>query len=361
MDSSWIYRSSKGAYSVEEDELIESEENVIYIGFFNAVWGHLITDCLKFLWFLKSEPYNQFGNYQLVYNSVTDELPYNFKKLLELLNIDYSRFVRIETATRFKEVIIPDECFYLEGTELEGSYKYTQEYVELINRIMHQVQPYDGSKYDKIYLTRSRFNAVDLGEWKIEQYFKNKGYTVVAPETFSLEEQLRIFKSCNHFAGTDGSISHNAVFMKNDIDAIIILRGAYITRYQFAISELRNMKVDYIEAHLSLLQSRRTPQFGPNFYYVSEYLLKYFGEELAQNTKKYWFDNFGDFENYLCSSVEYDLTDRVSDICYYKEAVRLYKEYRHYREKYIVSYCINNLMTRCKNKADSVIVKLRTR
>ena len=350
IENSWIYRNKNGVNNIEDNEIKDSNSGVIYIGYFNATWGHLITDCLKFLWFLKSEYLAQFKDYTIVYVSVTKELPRNFIKILDLLGFDIDKFVRVEEITRFNQVILPDECFYLEGSELGGSYKYTSEYTALINEIMSKITPYDNDDYDKIYFTRSKFSQKDIGERKIEEYFKNKGYRIVAPEMYSMEEQLRIYKSCNHFVATDGSISHNAVFMKDNIDAIIILRGAYVTKYQFAISELRNMKVDYIESHLSVLQSRRTPQFGPNFYYVSDYLLKYYNEKSKLMTWKYWFDNFSDFETYLGLGTELDLNGRLTDKSYYARALEQYKKYIYFREKHIINYCVRKILTKVRNK-----------
>ena len=39
----------------------------IYMGVYEPCWGHFITDCLKKIWFLKSNSYSQFENCRLVF------------------------------------------------------------------------------------------------------------------------------------------------------------------------------------------------------------------------------------------------------------------------------------------------------
>ena len=42
------------------EEVQKSSATVVYLGMFFSVWGHSITDNIKYLWFLKSEFYKNF-------------------------------------------------------------------------------------------------------------------------------------------------------------------------------------------------------------------------------------------------------------------------------------------------------------
>ena len=65
--SSFVHYGIGGAYTPSE-EIQRSPATVIYLGMFFDVWGHVLTDNLRRLWFLKSEIFNRyFKNCMLVY------------------------------------------------------------------------------------------------------------------------------------------------------------------------------------------------------------------------------------------------------------------------------------------------------
>lgn len=65
--SSFVNSNAGDAYTPTED-VQHSKETVIYLGLFFPVWGHVITDNIRRMWFLKSDVFNRyFKDCQLVY------------------------------------------------------------------------------------------------------------------------------------------------------------------------------------------------------------------------------------------------------------------------------------------------------
>lgn len=174
VDDTQLHAGLGGVYSYNEYD--ECEVTSVYVGYFFQVWGHIITDCLKFLWFLHTDEYKRLllhGNVRLVYICDPNFDLRKISELLSLADINSSRFERIERVTKFRNLIVPDPCFFL-----HGFYRYyTQEYRELIDRIISKVT---ADKQEKVYLTRTRLHDYrDYGEKKIEKAFKEKGSVAV--------------------------------------------------------------------------------------------------------------------------------------------------------------------------------------
>ena len=127
--SSFIKRS-KIDRSYAHTSIKRSNATAIYLGFYFPVWGHVITDNIRRLWFLESEIFkSEFKNCPVVYipwsqsREMTDK---NFRRLLEIFGINSDKFQPITQPTRFDKIILPD------GSFADG--KFTTEYRELIDR-----------------------------------------------------------------------------------------------------------------------------------------------------------------------------------------------------------------------------------
>lgn len=174
---------------------------------------------------------------------------------------------------------------------LHGFYRYyTQEYRELIDRIISKVT---ADKQEKVYLTRTRLHDYrDYGEKKIEKAFKEKGYKIVSPERLTLKEQISIYKGANILATTEGSISHNAVFMRQGAQLVVLRKCDCFNTYQEAINDVHSLNVTYIDAHLSCFVDAKAPWFGPFFLYCNDNLSRFLGCKKRFSTLLFMFYTF---------------------------------------------------------------------
>lgn len=71
-------------------------------------------------------------------------------------------------------------------------------------------------KSDKIYFTRRHWNTGErrsvANRDEMEARFTARGYTLVAPETLSIPQQIELMRNARVIAGEDGSALHNIIF-----------------------------------------------------------------------------------------------------------------------------------------------------
>ena len=306
--SSFVHRGEGKAYPPPPPELIQScNETVIYIGMFYHVWGHVITDNLRRLWFLKSEDFkNQFKDYPLVYvlwggERFSIENQNNFRRLLEILEVDVDNLRLIDQPTKFKEIILPDESFYCDTEAIRNSNEYnlaytdnwtrrfTNEYRETIERIRDfALKNRTPTSIKKVYYFYGRRQ---FGEERLAEYFKSKGYEIINPANLTLDEQLNFMINCESFASTVGSSSHNLIFLRDNVEAILIPRFNFVSGYQRALDQVHPLNINYIDSTFSIF-NRGHNSF---FYLISEPLQRFFGDKFDSYTD----EDFTSFLDYV--------------------------------------------------------------
>lgn len=258
------------------NDFLCEHKRVIFLGFLLTGFGHSYTDDLRKFWFLKTDEYKSLirDGYEPVYTTTLNEpLPNAVLDVFSLAGIDISNAKHITQLTRFDEVIIPDNCYRA------PSYGrvYCQEYIDLIDCIKSAV-PCSKKSIPKVYFTRSAYSFKthkDLGEKEIEKVFRKRGYTIVIPENHSVIEQIQMVRDCDHFAATEGSVSHLSLFCKPHTDVVIINKANYLNFHQVMVNEFADLNVTYIEAHHSSMANEKCPWWGPFYLCVNRYLERF--------------------------------------------------------------------------------------
>jgi len=269
------------AYPVNRSDLRYEEEAVCYLGMFSSVWGHCITDNIRRLWFFDNQPSIDISGLKFIYvtEKADDVFPDSFLELINKLGLSMDRFTRITAPTVCRSLYLPDSCFYLDP-ELHRRV-YTKEYIDIIDRICATADSEKIARYanTKVYLSRTSFeNNRDFGETAVEQAFAEAGYSIICPEKLPFDEQLCLYRSAGEIATTEGSISHNAIFMKKGSRLVIVRKTDYLNEegYQFAVNYLKGPEVIYIDAHLSCMLTRKAhPWAGPFFIFPGKNLTRY--------------------------------------------------------------------------------------
>ncbi len=297
-----------GGYEVEH--VLSRKESAIFIG--NIVypaWGHAITDDLKYLWWLLTDEFKRiYKEKKIVFVCIKSKYLKDlssFFSLLSAFGIKSSSLMLIEEPTRFKEVYVPESSFL--ATE-DGKRFWSYEFDSTINQIKDYFT-LGTETFDKVYLSRTKIaGRRDFGEKYVEKAFKDANYHIVYPEEISLEQQIHILKNAKTVVTTEGSISHNAVFMQKHATLVILRKSDYINYYQVAINEMNDLNVVYIDAHLSVLNNKRTPIVGPFFIYVNSRVADFLGMKKS-------FPLF-EFLRYIRWSLFHrDILDRIRFLC----------------------------------------------
>lgn len=251
---------------------------MVCLGAFTVCWGHEITDHLRGLWFYFDKRFAHLKKLKIAFvlSFWTAQTPpsQNFWQLLESLGIPREKFLLIDKPTRFARVFVPDACFGM----VDKKYCYTQEFVNLINRLPN-LQPPENVNIEKVYFSRLAFQSPkDFNEIELENLFYNQGFSIIYPEQLDFLSQLAILQNCTIFAATDGSIAHNSLFLKPGTRTIICRKTRHFTAHQIIINHLKNLDVTYIDAAFSpFAKWRKVWEAGPFFLYETKALRRFFG------------------------------------------------------------------------------------
>ena len=189
--------------------------------------------------------YNIKQNLKLVYITVNNTpLPPYVYELFELAGIDLHKAEHITHITRFKEIINPDNSII----NINEERYFSNEFIQIINKINSKIPP---RNVGKVYFTRTHLKQNrDIGEDKIEEVFRKKGYTIIAPEEYSCKPET----------------------------VVILLRKInYVNPYSCFINQMRSLNVTYIDIHHSVLSPKEFPWRGPFYLYITYSLSRFIG------------------------------------------------------------------------------------
>ena len=293
INDSFIHPQISGAYTPPPESIQHSNQTVIYLGLWFPVWGHIITDDIRFLWFLKSDAFkSEFKNCPIVYvpwdRTTIDTFP-DFKRLIEILEVDVDKLQPITQPTTFDKIILPNKSFKSYHHTVLG---FTNEFRETVDRVRsYGLKHSTPTSAKKLYFFHGKKGQ--FGEDRIAEYLKSKGYEIVNPgkQKLSFDEELNLLVNCESFAAGCGSSSLNSLFLRNGTETIFIPRIAYqFDLYQQIADQVHPLNINYVDSTLSVL-SKRIDQ-GVFFYVVSERLKSFFGDKWNGYEEE-------DFKNFL--------------------------------------------------------------
>lgn len=255
-------------YEVKNPE--KKPMRVMYFGAYHKHWGHFLTEMVSRCWYLtwhQPEQEDFYVAYSMKNDTTNEPMSGSFREFLTILGVSEERLILVTEPTEFQEVILPEKS-------CEAGQWYTREYCQIFSYLAEQVGIPE-KVYEKLYLTRLKSRALSqtqIGERTIMKEFKKNGYKVVAPEQFSLTEQIRMLASCKKLVVVEGTLMHNLLFCKESIDITIINRVVGTNAYQPLIHQAKSAEVSYVDAHLSFF-----PVFagGPFLFYFSGHLESY--------------------------------------------------------------------------------------
>lgn len=213
-------RHFSDSYTVPPEHLVFLDETVLYGGQMTNHPGHLVVEnfASKIWWLVK----NPDSSLKI---AVTVEWPYTvwedsnkrdsiyaffIKDFFTTMGIPEERIVFVERPTKFRRVIIPDQC--LTNYVFMYPYEFTAEYMQVFQQIKDRITP---SKYKKVYFTKIKTPQKNIvGEEYFVKFFEKKGFKIVHPEDHTLKEQIEFLYGADEVAMLEGTPSLWAVFCK---------------------------------------------------------------------------------------------------------------------------------------------------
>ena len=281
LSNTGVHNDTTVGYDYSEDQVVIQDADIIFLGMFNGVWGHNITDDLRRTWIVLEDSYKELvANCKFAYIPIEGfKFSANFLKLLESLGITQDKLVPVNEISRYNTVYVPDECFYKLDSDVRW---FTKEYRDVVSHIKSYFLSKQNSiqTYEKIYFTYSKYKKdVSYGEKYFEKLFRSLGYEIIAPEDYSLEDQITLLNNCKCLASTVGSCAHNCIFMSQGAEIILIPRTYCLTGYQIALNEVNNLDVIWIDSSISNHVRRNYPYMGPYCLTITSNLLNVFDIE----------------------------------------------------------------------------------
>ncbi|MBR1729793.1 MAG: glycosyltransferase family 61 protein [Selenomonadaceae bacterium] len=287
----------QGAYEIEE--LYESDEEVIFGGALISLFGHFILESLGRMWYILKNPGDK---RKIIFLLVKEEQEW-FYQFFKLLDIDINRIEILKKPTHYRKIIIPDESIH-------SWYDYTEEYLVPYNYIRDKIKVSD---IKKLYLTRSKVhlkgreidrlngNTYLCNEEYFEQFYKGKGYKVISPEKFPVEEQISMVAGADEVVSTLGSLSHWALFCKSKTKFTMLARVDDDTLYpQCLINEAKNIDWRIIDVSMNFLplQNRGTGVclLGETKYW-KRFVEEFYNEKIFS---EYWREKIDEYVSNWC-------------------------------------------------------------
>ncbi len=242
---------------------------------------------------MKSAEFNHdFKNRPLVYIPFEGqplEQQKNFRRLLEILEVDIYRLQPITQPTRFENIILPDESFFV----INGRHNFTDEYRETIENIRSfALRNKKITSLNKIYYFYGRHQ---FGEERLAKYFQSKGFTPILPEKLTVDEQLNLLINAEVFASTVGSCAHNSLFLRDNAEAIFIPRFANSIYLQPLLDQVHPINANYVDSSMSIFNVNH----DSFCFLISRQLKQFFGDKFDG----YEEDDFKIFLQYIAYSI----------------------------------------------------------
>ena len=271
------YMAVVRGYSVQEEALQHSAEEVIFGGVIIKHFGHFLVECMSRLWYVMQHE-GQKKKIVFIDNGWKSDLRMN--DFFELLGIDLKRVVFLKQPTRFASITVPDESVHSWGQF------YTKEYRQIYQKLREAVP---AAPYKKIYLTHSAYkrDITCCNEKYFEDYFSGKGFVVISPEKYSLTEQIALLKGAEEVACMVSTLSHLILLARPHTKLIMLTRTSHdVLVAQCLINEASQADWYIIDASQNYLYGNRS--HGVILLGASEYWRKFakehYGDDDVQDT-----------------------------------------------------------------------------
>ena len=272
-------RDSSVELSIDRQEIGRSEEEVIYGGGLTCHFGHFISECLSRMWYLVERP-NDRRRYAFL-NLYGWKIGKWVYKLFDLLGLPEARILIVDKPLQFKTVLVPGQAACIKED-------FTGKFMLPYRRIASRIFPRDDVK--KLFLTRGRDlhtkNHLSNQEY-FEEFYRARGFKVVAPEKLSIGEQLALITGADEIATFLGTLTHWSLFCRPSVKFTMLTRYDTFNTRQVMINEANPIDWYIVSTARNVMyaeQGAGVNLLGPTESW-QRYVRDHFGEEIGINDR----------------------------------------------------------------------------
>ena len=285
-------RHIESGYEVAKENITYIDETVLYGGTLLEHPGHLIVECFadRLWWLVQNADRDIKIAVEIIWDEIVLAEKYGsfVREYLDALGVSEDRLIFVDKPMQFKKIIVPDQssiplyyCY---------PYEFTAEYITPFQHIRNQLTP---GKYKKIYLTRRNNHSKNtIGEEYFIEFFKKRGFEIIAPEDYSIKEKAELMYGADEVVTLDGTSSMFSVFCKPSAKLTVLTRRqTFWNTPQQMITEALGIKDFYmVNVSGSFLNNSSSDNplfnyaYGMTYMYVTEdfksYVKQVYNEEL---------------------------------------------------------------------------------
>lgn len=218
---------------------------LLYGGHLHRHYGHFITECIGRLWYAGKD-----RDRSILYSETPKK---NFRRdaidrFMSLLNFDKNRFLHVQQPVMIDEIVIPYPSFIF-GKEAFSVHRLLPESVA--RAVLDKMPEPTGRP---LYLSRSKLDRTNAfrsieRELELEEILREKNFSIVYPETLSLEEQITLLNKHEIIVGVWGSALHNVLFDISGKKKLVCLGDIdHINPNFFLVDGIKKIDSVYISA-----------------------------------------------------------------------------------------------------------------
>lgn len=233
-------------YAIEEEKAAYFDEEIVYLGYINNHWGHFLLDSTTRLYPFLTDTKKQY-KYAFLVNEGQDYTPIpSIRRFFELLGIS-GQLLFINQVTKCRKILIPEQGYMVNGY-------YSKEFLKIFQKVADGVDCTKYPSYQKVYYSRAHLKKAkdsELGEEVLLHFFQKNGFTMIAPESCTLDEQIAIIRNTELLAAITGTIPHNLLFAKPGQKMLILNKTHNLNVAQMDINAMMHAEVTYIDTYLA--------------------------------------------------------------------------------------------------------------
>lgn len=181
------------------------EEEVVYLGWFIGHFGHFLLESLARVWFLERiDP-----AIKVVFHVERERyLKGSLSPILALFGIPPDRVLLLDRQTVLRRVLIPEPLY-------EISHAAHERMPSPFRRVAGDIAGGVDRSEQPLYLSRRMLSSMKrqiVGEFEMEEIFRENGFLVAHPETMSFREQVRLINRHRDVFTTDGTAAYLTLF-----------------------------------------------------------------------------------------------------------------------------------------------------